>query len=154
MPLFKKWQSGKVAKWKKNEKIITESIFTNIGYMEHDSLSAMALDTPSMVKNKIFSMHASRVYSEVQKLNLSTVQEREAEYVKRMTVLPNHIYSINSNELNETIEPEKVRYTFSMPKSGSSMSRASITSSMSSASITSSMSSASITSSMSSASSA
>jgi hypothetical protein len=85
--------------------------------MEHDSLSAMAIDTPSMVKNKLFSMHASRVFREVQTLNLSTVQEREAEYVKRMTVLPNHILSnepINSNE------PHKVRYTFSMPKSASS----------------------------------
>lgn len=96
--------------------------------MEH--LSAMAMDTPSMVKNKLFSMHASRVFNEVQKLNLATVQEREEEYVKRMTVLPNHIISnesINSiepiNSINSN-EPNKVRYTFSMPKKVSSASSA------------------------------
>ena len=90
--------------------------------MEH--LSAMAIDTPSMVKNKLFSMHASRVFREVQTLNLSTVQEREAEYVKRMTVLPNHILSNSSIHSNGSIEPEKVRYTFSMPKKVSSASSA------------------------------
>lgn len=102
--------------------------------MEH--LSAMAIDTPSMVKNKLFSMHASRVFSEVQKLNLSTVQEREAEYAKRMMALPNHILS------NESNEPEKVRYTFSMPKK-TCISGASISSSMSGASSMSIKSSAS-----------
>ena len=83
---------------------------------EHDTLSAMALDTPLMVKNKIFSMHASRVFSEVKKLNLPTVQEREAEYVKRMKELPNHVLYPET----ESVKIEPVRYTFSMPKKGTS----------------------------------
>jgi hypothetical protein len=90
--------------------------------MDPDTLSAMALDTPLMVKNKIFSMHASRVFSEVKKLNLPTVQEREAEYVKRMKELPNHILYPETEPIKHTVnETEKVRYTFSMPKSASSM---------------------------------
>ena len=80
---------------------------------EHDTLSAMALDTPLMVKNKIFSMHASLVFSEVKKLNLPTVQEREAEYVKRMKELPNHILYPETESVKHN---EPVRYTFSMPK--------------------------------------
>ena len=83
--------------------------------METNNLSAMAYDTPAMVKNKIFSMHASRVFSEVKKLNLPTVQERETEYAKRMMELPNHIlYPSKPDTVQQT---GTVRYTFSMPKS-------------------------------------
>jgi hypothetical protein len=99
--------------------------------MEHDSLSAMAYDTPSMVKNKIFSIHASRVFNEVQKLNLATVQEREAEYTRRMMELPNHILYPNIPDTSQ--QTGAVRYTFSMPKSGSIMSSVSSASSASSA---------------------
>jgi hypothetical protein len=96
--------------------------------MDHDNLSAMALELPAMVKNRILSMHASRVFSEVKKLNLATVQEREAEYTRRMMELPNHVLypetqakePANETQANETQanEPAKVRYTFSMPKKG------------------------------------
>lgn len=85
--------------------------------MDHDNVSAMALDTPSMVKNRIFSIHASRVFSEVKKLNLATVQEREAEYQKRMMALPNHVLYPETDPVKQT---ETVRYSFSMPKKSTS----------------------------------
>jgi hypothetical protein len=119
---------------------------THSPQMDHDNLSAMALELPAMVKNRILSMHASRVFSEVKKLNLATVQEREAEYTRRMMELPNHVLYPQTNEpqanepqANETQanEPAKVRYTFSMPKKGAASAcqyRASGASSASSAS--------------------
>jgi hypothetical protein len=85
--------------------------------MDHDHVSAMALDTPAMIKNKIFSMHASRVFTDVKKLNLATVQEREAEYLKRMMALPNHILYPETDPVKQT---GPVRYTFSMPKKSTS----------------------------------
>lgn len=65
------------------------------------SESAMSFDTNRMklsqVQNREFHTHSLRIYNEIKTLGLTTVQEREQEYVRRMNALPSHIQYIEVN---------------------------------------------------------
>ena len=80
-------------------------------------MSAMALNTVSMIKfhaqNRLFLEQSMTIHKDIQTLNLQTVKEREEEYVRRVTMLPNHSTPVNAqNGVSTTNTDNPVRITF------------------------------------------
>lgn len=81
-------------------------------------MSAMAFNTVSMVKfqieNHLFLDQSMAIYKDIQVLGLTTVKERENEYVRRVNMLPNHYRPSNDNSQNNeaTETNNSVRVTF------------------------------------------
>ena len=49
--------------------------------------------TPFVSKNPLFSFHSYFIYKEIQAMNLPTVEEREMEYVRRVKLLPDYVFT-------------------------------------------------------------